>query len=279
MLSKELDVIGAALATNKVPGAWEARAYPSLKPLGAWVTDLVERLDFLGAWVAKGPPPVFWISGFFFPQAFLTGQLQNVARARKQAIDTLSYEPVWMSHRPLDSFKAKPDEGCYVTGIFLEGARFDEDTGALADSTPKTLYELLPVLYFRPQQYRVRPTSGNYELPIYKVLSRWGVLATTGHSSNFGEPPGRRARARPVAGRHQLARPRARRAASSPRPPARPPPLPPPLPSPLDPPLVVMWLQIPHGLGPSGDALNNDKIPDAPKWVRAGVAGFLSLRF
>ena len=52
---------------------WEAKAYPSLKPLAAWTAELLQRLNFIGKWVADGAPPAFWISGFFFPQAFLTG--------------------------------------------------------------------------------------------------------------------------------------------------------------------------------------------------------------
>ena len=51
-----------------VPEEWESAAYPSLKPLASWVTDLVARLDMIAQWLKHGPPPAFWISGFFFPQ-------------------------------------------------------------------------------------------------------------------------------------------------------------------------------------------------------------------
>ena len=49
---------------------WSKQAYPSLKPLAAWVNDLIARLAFLNNWIDHGCPSIYWISGFFFPQAF-----------------------------------------------------------------------------------------------------------------------------------------------------------------------------------------------------------------
>ena len=67
---------GNAVFDQRVPNGFTAVAYPSLKPLTPWFKDLMQRLEFLTTWVEKGIPPVYWISGFFFPQGFTTATLQ-----------------------------------------------------------------------------------------------------------------------------------------------------------------------------------------------------------
>ena len=62
-----------------------------MKPLAAWVTDLIARMKFIQNWIDTGMPIVYWISGFFFPQAFLTVTLQNYARKNVISIDVISF--------------------------------------------------------------------------------------------------------------------------------------------------------------------------------------------
>uniref|UniRef100_A0A8D1UYI8 Dynein axonemal heavy chain 1 n=1 Tax=Sus scrofa TaxID=9823 RepID=A0A8D1UYI8_PIG len=184
VMSSQLELMSASLYNNTVPELWNAKAYPSLKPLSSWVMDLLQRLDFLQAWIQGGIPAVFWISGFFFPQAFLTGTLQNYARKSVISIDTISFDFKVM--RPsVSEIKTRPKEGCFIHGLFLEGARWDPLAFQLAESRPKELYTEMAVIWLLPTPNRKVQDQDFYLCPIYKTLTRAGTLSTTGHSTNY----------------------------------------------------------------------------------------------
>jgi dynein heavy chain len=184
VLSAELEAMATAVFDQRVPVTWTNKAYPSLKPLNAWFKDLVERLKFIQTWIDEGVPPSYWISGFFFPQGFLTAILQNFARKYAQPIDTVAFSFIMRPEDPKD-LPGKPEDGCYIFGIFLEGARWSEEDRSLVDPRPKELFAGCPVIHMMPIQHRETPTEGIYRCPLYKVLTRTGVLSTTGHSTNF----------------------------------------------------------------------------------------------
>ena len=177
--------MATSIYDNVVPSLWAEVAYPSLKPLSAWMTDLLARLAFIRGWIETGLPTVYWISGFFFPQAFLTGTLQNFARSEEVPIDTISFDFEVLDVDP-ETITTPPASGCYVRGLFLEGARWDPAQHSLAESRPKELYTDFPVVWLKPVANR-DPNSGTgrYLCPVYKTLDRAGELSTTGLSTNF----------------------------------------------------------------------------------------------
>ncbi|KAI6649612.1 Dynein heavy chain 1, axonemal [Oopsacas minuta] len=181
VLSRELEDVCISLYENSVPKSWAAKGYLSLKPLGAWLEDLVERLKFIQGWINYGNPNVFWFPGFFFPQAFLTGTLQNFARKTMAPIDTLSFCYKLISHEVTES----PENGCYISGLYLEGARWCNETNELIESRPNQLYTEVPIISIVPVSNNSRTEPSVYHCPLYKTLERAGVLSTTGHSTNF----------------------------------------------------------------------------------------------
>ena len=84
-----------------------------------------------------------------------------------------------------DAIKEGPKDGCYIRGLYIEGARWDSFSGKLGESKPKELYSEVPLIWLIPSVNRQTPDSGIYVCPVYKTLTRAGTLSTTGHSTNF----------------------------------------------------------------------------------------------
>ncbi|KAL7290283.1 hypothetical protein TKK_0015983 [Trichogramma kaykai] len=185
IMSSSLEEIYASMCIGKVPQAWLKKSYPSLKPMNSYINDLLQRIAFLQDWIDNDVPMVFWMSGFYFTQSFLTGLLQNYARKHAIPIDHLDFEFEMSRFDKPSDVEQLPEHGVYVAGLFLQAARWDRQAQLLAESWPKIMFDVVPVIWLKVAR-KVDIVHGQvYHSPLYKTSERRGVLATTGHSSNF----------------------------------------------------------------------------------------------
>lgn len=184
IMSADLDEVLSSITNNQVPKMWAEKAYPSLKPLASWFKDLRQRVAFMKDWLSVGKPRYFWLPGFFFPQGFLTGVLQTHARKTMMPIDKFLFTfKVTEFENDLSKVGA-PEEGVYISGLFLEGASLDKKRKVIIDQAPNELYYSMPLIHFIPKESN--DAKGHiYACPLYKTLNRAGTLSTTGQSTNF----------------------------------------------------------------------------------------------
>lgn len=110
--------------------------------------------------------------------------MQNYARKMTIAIDTLTWDFEAMPEEfSVESITKPPEYGCYIYGLFLDGARWTE--GALDEALPKILYYSMPVIWLKPVVEKEKEVRHIYICPVYKTSFRQGTLSTTGHSTNF----------------------------------------------------------------------------------------------
>ncbi|NXF57367.1 DYH12 protein, partial [Ciccaba nigrolineata] len=111
--------------------------------------------------------------------------MQNYARKHRIPTDLLGYE---FQVIPQDTADTAPEDGVYIHGLFLDGARWDRTKGILAEQYPKLLFDMMPTIWIKPSEYNFSEDikkSNAYVCPLYKTSERKGVLSTTGLSTNF----------------------------------------------------------------------------------------------
>ncbi|XP_011705543.1 PREDICTED: dynein heavy chain 12, axonemal-like [Wasmannia auropunctata] len=89
----------------------------------------------------------------------------------------------------LEVISAQPNtsaiDGAYAYGMYLAGARWEFKQMLLAESYPKILWDPMPIVLIKPLEKMFILIGNRYECPLYITSARFGVLKTTGHSSNY----------------------------------------------------------------------------------------------
>ncbi|XP_061245817.1 dynein axonemal heavy chain 17 isoform X1 [Bos javanicus] len=171
-ITTDMEDLSTALFYDTVPDSWVARAYPSMMGLAAWYADLLLRIRELEAWTTDfALPTTVWLAGFFNPQSFLTAIMQSMARKNEWPLDKMCLS-VEVTKKNREDMTAPPREGSYVYGLFMEGARWDTQTGVIAEARLKELTPAMPVIFIKAIPVDRMETKNIYECPVYKTRIR-----------------------------------------------------------------------------------------------------------
>ncbi|NXB13892.1 DYH9 protein, partial [Rhagologus leucostigma] len=171
-MTSDMENLQNSLFLDTVPESWVKRSYPSTASLGSWFADLLARINELEAWTRDfSLPSTLWLGGFFNPQSILTAIMQTTARKNKWPLDKMTLQ-CDVTKKSREDFASAPREGAYVHGLFMEGARWDAQTGIITDARLKELTPAMPVMFIRAIPDDKQDTRAMYPCPLYKTRQR-----------------------------------------------------------------------------------------------------------
>ncbi|KOC59002.1 Dynein heavy chain 10, axonemal [Habropoda laboriosa] len=159
--------ISAALYNGMLPKEWAKLAPNTRKTLTGWMEHFEKRIQQYASWSSASEPIVLWLAGLHIPETYLAALMQMACCRNNWSLDrSLTYTAVSRFTMP-EKMEEKPDQGCYVSGLYLEGARWDMEEQCLERSHPKILVEKLPILIIIPVEALI--TDLGYRYPIKRI--------------------------------------------------------------------------------------------------------------
>ncbi|XP_019908369.3 dynein heavy chain 10, axonemal [Esox lucius] len=175
-MSSELDEVARALFSGMIPAIWRKLAPDTLKSLGNWMIHFKRRHDQYNSWVDEGEPNVMWLSGLHIPESYLTALVQATCRRNGWPLDRSTLYTQVTQYSTEDAVNERPGQGCFVSGLYLEGADWDRERGCLTRSKPKVLVVQLPILKVIPiEAHRLR-LQNTLRTPVYTTSMRRNAM-------------------------------------------------------------------------------------------------------
>uniref|UniRef100_UPI00398F6830 dynein axonemal heavy chain 10 isoform X2 n=1 Tax=Pristiophorus japonicus TaxID=55135 RepID=UPI00398F6830 len=194
-MSSELDEVTRALFNGHIPSIWRRLAPATLKSLGNWMIHFKRRFDQYNSWVDESEPNVMWLSGLHIPESYLTALVQATCRKNSWPLDRSTLYTQVTQYATADDVMERPGQGCFISGLYLEGAAWDIEESCLTRSKPKELVTELPILKVIPIEAHRLKLQNTLRSPVYTTSLRrnaMGVglvfeadLFTTKHSSHW----------------------------------------------------------------------------------------------
>jgi dynein heavy chain, axonemal len=103
--------------------------------------------------------------------------VQTSCRVKGWALDKSTLYTVVENNRTIED-KKKLEHGCYVRGLYLEGAEWDLKEGVLRRQGPKELIYEMPIIQVIPVEANKLKLKDSLKTPVYVTQNRRNAMGT-----------------------------------------------------------------------------------------------------
>ena len=136
-----------------------------------------------------------WLSGLHIPETYIAALVQAACRDKGWPLDKSTLYTKVTKFTDPKHVTEKPKYGCFVSGLYLEGAGWDLERSMIRKQDPKVLVTELPILQIIPIEANKLKLANTVAAPVYVTQARrnaMGVglvfeadLATLEHPSHW----------------------------------------------------------------------------------------------
>jgi dynein heavy chain, axonemal len=179
-MNSELDSLSVSLFNGQIPKIWKNFSPNTKKNLSNWIYDFSKRHEQYLKWIngLPDPPIVLWLSGLRVPESYLTAIIQTTCKKYKWPLDRTTLFTKITKYNSIEQISKKSKDGCFVNGLFLEGATLIEDKkknnkkSILEEPLPKILIEPLPIIEIKAVENSKLKTQNIFNIPVYNTSDR-----------------------------------------------------------------------------------------------------------
>jgi dynein heavy chain len=174
-MNAEIESIMLSIYNGLLPDQWRKLAPETQKSLLNWIEHYRHRYDQYQDWLDNGEPKTMWLSGLHIPASYLKAIIQITCRKKGWPLDKVStYTEVTKIYNT-DEIKEKPEFGCYIQGLYLEGAEWNTEKNCLERQLPKKLICDMPLIRVIPAEASKIKLRNNLKTPVYVTQNRKNV--------------------------------------------------------------------------------------------------------
>ncbi|CAF4323003.1 unnamed protein product, partial [Adineta steineri] len=175
-MSNELDELSRALYNGQLPQMWRRLAPATKKNLATWMDHFLRRNQLYSGWINDGEPNVVWLSGLHIPESYLTALVQATCRKNGWPLDKSTLYTQVTQWETQEDVNERAHQGCFVTGLYLEGASWDVPKSCLQRQRPKVLIQPLPVMKVIPIESHKLKLQNTFRCPVYVTSDRRNAM-------------------------------------------------------------------------------------------------------